>query len=573
MRKCSRLSGLLLCILTLCVCSCGGGGGSAADPMGTGTVTLTADATEVQAGGSCTLTATVTNQTGEKTTVPVIGERVSFSLLTRNGGTLAAASDRTGSGGVATAIYTAGNNLSQDVIRITTDVGATASITITKTGGIAGARISSLVALPTTVAADQTSVITATVTDGNSNPMQGETVTFTLPVNESSAGFVNAAGVYVSSVSVNTDASGNAVAIYLAGSSSPLTAVYDTVRGALANGSGNAVVITRSAGTAPPPTTDLSVTLATNPSTPSVPAGGTIIITATVAGDNKSGAAVTFSLPVNHSGASFINTSGTSVASITITAGGSGIATAIYQAGSTSPGTEVQDTIQAVLTNGANAAVILTRTSATTSYYAVTIVPSETSVTAGQVSIITATVTVSGTTPGPAGGVPVAFTLPVNSSNASLSAATATTDSSGKAVVIYQPGTTNPTLTVQDTVQAAVGTAASAVAITRVGSATSAFRITVKADPPTLSTTTSNSVVTANVLNNLGTAVSGVTVTFTSSGSAGSVPVGSTAITDGSGNAVVIYTGAGLAKATGVVTASITIDGNIYTAAVVITNP
>ena len=60
MRKSSRLSGLFLCILTLCVCSCGGGG-SAADPMGTGTVTLTADATAVQPGGFCTLTATVTN--------------------------------------------------------------------------------------------------------------------------------------------------------------------------------------------------------------------------------------------------------------------------------------------------------------------------------------------------------------------------------------------------------------------------------------------------------------------------------------------------------------------------------
>ncbi len=573
MRKCSRLSGLFLCILTLCVCSCGGGG-SSADPMGTGTVTLTADATEVQAGGSCTLTATVTNQTGEKTTVPVIGERVSFSLLTRNGGTLAAASDRTGSGGVATAIYTAGNNLSQDVIRVTTDVGAMASITITKTGGIAGARISSLVALPTTVVADQTSVITATVTDGNSNPMQGETVTFTLPVNESGASFVNADGVYVSSVSVNTDASGNAVAIYLAGSISPLTAVYDTVRATMANGSSNAVVITRSAGTAPPPTTDLSVTLATNPSTPSVPAGGTIIITATVAGDNKSGAAVAFSLPVNHSGASFINTSGTSVASITVTAGGSGIATALYQAGSTSPGTEVQDTIQAVLTNGANAAVILTRTSATTSYYAVTIVPSETSVTAGQVSIITATVTVSGTTPGPAGGVPVAFTLPVNSSGATLSAMTATTDSSGKAVVIYQPGTTNPTLTVQDTVQAAVGTATDAKAITRTGSSPSGFGITATAAPATLALDNSDSIITAKVTNTAGGATNGLMVWFTVTGGGTVVPAW--AITDGSGNAVTTFTGGPGARATGdtdVVIASITVGGNTYTSAALVSYP
>ncbi len=265
MRKCSRLSGLFLCILTLCVCSCGISG-SVADPMGTGTVTLTADATEVQPGGSCTLTATVTNQTGEGTTVPVIGERVSFSLLTANGGTLAAASDRTGSGGVATAIYTAGNNMASDTVRVTTDVGATASITITKTGGIVGARISSLAASSTTVAADQTTVVTATVTDGNSNPMQGETVTFTLPVNESGARFVSASGAGVSSIPVTTDAAGNAVAVYFAGSNNPLTAVYDTVRATLANGSSNSVVITRSAGTA---RTGYSITITT--AAPTVP--------------------------------------------------------------------------------------------------------------------------------------------------------------------------------------------------------------------------------------------------------------------------------------------------------------
>jgi adhesin/invasin len=552
--------------LTLCVCSCGGGG-SAADPMGTGTVTLTADATEVQAGGSCTLTATVTNQTGEKTTVPVIGERVSFSLLTRNGGTLAAASDRTGSGGVATAIYTAGNNLSQDVIRVTTDVGATASITITKTGGIAGARISSLVALPTTVAADQTSVITATVTDGNSNPMQGETVTFTLPVNESSAGFVNAAGVYVSSVSVNTDASGNAVAMYQAGSASSGTAVQDTVQAVLANGSSNAVVITRSAGT------DLSVSVAASPT--SVSAGQTSIITATVIGDNKAGAAVAFTLPVNESGACFINASNACVVSVLVNTDASGNAVAIYHAGSNSPNVDVYDTVRATLANGSSNAVVIARSAGTD--LSVSVAASPTSVSAGQTSIITATVTGDEKS-----GAAVTFSLPVksNSSGASfinggssVSSITLMAGGSGIATAIYRAGFESTGTAVQDTVQAVLTNGAvSAVTITRSAGVTG-YIVTVTPTPDTLTTRTGVSLITANVKDNLGAAYVGAIVTFTVTTSEG---VGITmlpATTDGNGNAVSNYSSNHGKATSDIVTASTTIGGVTYTGAATITVP
>jgi len=299
--------------------------------MGTGTVTLTADATEVQPGGSCTLTATVTNQTGAGDTVPVIGERVSFALLTANGGTLAAASDRTGSGGVATAIYTAGNNMASDTVRVTTDVGATASITITKTGGIVGARISSLAASSTTVAADQTTVVTATVTDGNSNPMQGETVTFTLPVNESGARFVSASGAGVSSIPVTTDAAGNAVAVYFAGSDDPLTAVYDTVRATLANGSSNSVVITRSAGTAPA-TYSIAVT-----ALPTALAAKTSnsVVTATVTATGTgmvSGKTVTFTVVRGSLSVSSATTDGSGNARTTFTGDGGATGTGVVTA-------------------------------------------------------------------------------------------------------------------------------------------------------------------------------------------------------------------------------------------------
>jgi hypothetical protein len=539
-------------------------------------VSVDAAPTSVSAGQTSIITATVTgdNKAGAAVTFTLPVNASGASFINASGSGVDSIMVTASGSGIATAIYRAGSNSSftavYDTVRGALANGSSNSVVITRN---AWTDMSvSVAAAPTSVSAGQASIITATVTGDDK---AGAAVTFTLPVNQSGASFINAAGVYVSSVSVNTDPSGNAVAIYLSGNNNSLADVYDTVRGALANGSSSAVQIKRSAGTVPPPPTALSVLVAAAPT--SVSDGQTSIITATVTGDQKSGAAVTFTLPANFSGASFINAGGASVASITVTASGSGIATAIYRAGSLSPGAAVQDTVQAVLTNGANAAVILTRTASMPSTYTVAIAASPASVTAGQVSIITATVT---STSGSAAGVSVIFTLPVDNSNSTLKTdsvtgktVTAMTDGTGKAVVVYQPGTTSPTLSVQDTVQAAVGSATSAVAITRVGSATSAFRITVKAEPATLSTPTSNSVVTANVLNNLGTAVSGVPVTFTSSGSAGSVPAGSTAITDGSGNAVVIYTGAGAAKATGVVTASITIDVNIYTAAVVITNP
>ncbi|MCX6553466.1 MAG: hypothetical protein NTZ12_00400 [Candidatus Aminicenantes bacterium] len=581
MRKNFYLSGLFLCILALCVCGCGGGG-SAADPMGTGTVQFVdgsgsvIDTATVVPNGTITLRAKVTNLRSDGTSVPVVNEEVYFSIVnTGNGGSLTVLNTRTSGSGTATALFTSGNSMYSDIVQVTTEGSkSTATIHINKTGGMTTPRIDTLTASTPTVVAGQTSVITAHVVDGSSSPVMGVLVRFRLPVNGSGASFSDA---YADdNFYAYTDVGGNATAVYKAGGVDPYSVVYDTVQAELENGSSKAVEIKRTAGTAPPPS---GLTLTTNPSPPSVAAGQTIIITATITGDDKAYAAVIFTIPVNASGASFINAGGSHVSAITVIANGSGIATALYQAGSTSPGTAVQDTVQAVLANGSNAAVIITRTSTTPSTYTVAIAASSTSVTAGQVSIITATVTVSGTTPGPAAGVPVVFTLPVKGSGVpTLTPTTATTDGSGKAVVIYQPGTTSPTLTVQDTVQAAVGTATNSVVITRTGSTASAYSITVTALPTTLALVDSNSVITANVKNNAGTVVSGVTVDFVVTGTAAPALLGTlspaSATTDGSGNAVTTFTGGGagrLTDQTDVVTA--TVRGTTYTAAVIITYP
>jgi hypothetical protein len=299
----------------------------------------------------------------------------------------------------------------------------------------------------------------------------------------------------------------------------------------------------------------------------SLGAGASSIITATVLHADGTAAtlrSVTFSISPNNSGGTItVNDDGKN----------NGIATATYTAGTVASAGSIQDTVKASIENGASAVVFITRTAAsTTGTYTVAVSPSPASVTAGQVSIITATVTNGSNA---AVGVSVDFTLPINGSGATLSAATATTDTSGKAIVIYQPGVTSPTLSIQDTVQAAVGTAISAVAITRTGSSTSAFIIAASAAPAALTADNSNSVVTANVKNNVGTVISGVTVTFTVTGG-GTVPAPGTATTDGSGNAVIIFTGGPGARPTGetdVVTASITVSGNTYTSAVVLTYP
>ena len=135
---------------------------------------------------------------------------------------------------------------------------------------------------------------------------------------------------------------------------------------------------------------------------------------------------------------------------------------------------------------------------------------------------------------------------------------------------IDEPGMRD-TLTVQDAVQAAVGTATNTAVITRVGSAVSAYGITVTAAPTTVPGAGGSSVITANVKNSAGTAISGLVVNFAQSGGTSVLPVA--AITDGNGNAVAIFTGPGGGAGTmaGVVTATISVAGNTYTAAVVIT--
>jgi hypothetical protein len=155
---------------------------------------------------------------------------------------------------------------------------------------------------------------------------------------------------------------------------------------------------------------------------------------------------------------------------------------------------------------------------------------------------------------------------------------TATTDLTGKAVAIYQPGTTNFDRTVSDSVRASVTGASTAVSITRTGSFLSDIRIDVASGPDN-SSWNGQSVITAKVINNDdSTPISGVTVTFSvaAGGTAGGSVSPSTATTDNNGDAVSVYMANNNigpfpnTAATDVVMVSVTRSGYTYTDGVLI---
>lgn len=325
MYKFFRLPGLFLFILTLCVCGCSGSG-SSADPMGTGTVQFVSEysapfgtgttvaaptivsAVQVQPSSSLTLTAWVSNFTSDGKTMPVINERVTFTLDNPgNGGRLVALNDRTASNGQARVVYTAGNNLFPDVVRVTTAVGATASVTITKTGTTTRGSVVALPAGPLSVTSLGYSTITATVTD-NGLAVQGERVTFTLLANN---------GASLSVQSGLTNASGQVTTMYLAGNNN----IQDVVQAALGNGATAQVIVTK---TGTGPGTSIALTSAATSSTTgltSVAPGRFAIITATVtdSGNNPvSGKLVYFTLTTSNGSIdrTELHTDGKGVASI-----------------------------------------------------------------------------------------------------------------------------------------------------------------------------------------------------------------------------------------------------------------
>jgi len=182
---------------------------------------------------------------------------------------------------------------------------------------------------PPSLAAGQTSILTAKVTNSLGAAVIGATVSFELVTN-------NSTGTVVALNGGITDAGGQTLALYTAGATNPTADVQDTVQASVAGAMG-VVTITRTAVTG-------GLSLALNGTMLGLSAGQQTTISATVRDDSNnpvSGATVIFD---------FITGGNISGATVKTLAGGvtdsDGKAYATYTAGSINPTIDVQDVIK-----------------------------------------------------------------------------------------------------------------------------------------------------------------------------------------------------------------------------------
>ena len=154
------------------------------------------------------------------------------------------------------------------------------------------------------------------------------------------------------------------------------------------------------------------------------------------------------------------NTSGATLSSTVVNTNAAGEATILYRAGG-SPGLDV---VRASISNGARIDVSIT-VGGGIGGTQVALAGSSTSLSAGQTSILTATVTNNAGSP--VIGQAVTFAFAANNSGAALTTLNGTTDVSGRAVALYTAGAANPTTSVEDIVQAGVTGSVSPIVITR----------------------------------------------------------------------------------------------------------
>lgn len=190
--------------------------------------------------------------------------------------------------------------------------------------------ISSLDASSTSLTAGQSSILTVKVVDSEDNPVSGEAVDFTITNNISGATLTILNGGI-------TDAEGNVVAIYKAGTTNPMVDVPDIIQASTSESS-QVVIITREK------PSGLNLTLASDIANNQLSSGGHASMTATVLDDSGNpvvGITVTFNITTNNSGAAI--TTGTA------TTDAVGAAIWVYTAGSTA---DVNDTISATVSGG-----------------------------------------------------------------------------------------------------------------------------------------------------------------------------------------------------------------------------
>ena len=517
---------LAVLLVALGINGCAGEGKSY-DPLGTDSLAF-GDSSgsavlQLDPNGAVQLTAKVKDAAGKE----VAEREVSFQLVTNtSGATLSSTVVNTNALGEATILYRAGGSPGFDVVRASISNGARIDVSITVGGGIGGTQVA-LAGSPTSLSAGQTSILTATVTNNAGSPVIGQAVMFAFAANNS--------GATLTILNGTTDISGRAVALYTAGAANPTTSVEDIVQAGV-TGSVSPIVITRTA------VGGVQISLTGAPT--SLSAGQKSILTATVtdsAGNPVNGETITFAFAANNSGATLATLSGTTDVS--------GRAIAVYTAGSANPTTSVQDTVQAGVAGSPSVGVVvITRGGGGVT---LSVASDVTSLAAGQIAIITATVTDSASAP--VSGQAVTFSFSANNSGAQLITLSGTTDASGRAVAQYTAGANSPTISVQDTVLARVPGTAAVVTITRTVGVATGFQIGVTATPASLAAG-STSIIVATVTNANGTVAAGqqVSFAFVSNASGATLSPLNNGITDAGGKALAIYTAGSLSPTQGV---------------------
>jgi hypothetical protein len=378
------------------------------------------------------------------------------------------------------------------------------------------------------VTPQSTVVLTARIKNASGTAVAGREVTFGFKANQS--------GAVLSTFTANTDATGEATILYRAGTANG----FDVVHASISNGAQMDTNITVSSGVV----SGTQIALQGIPST--LLAGQTSIIVATVtdnSGSPLSGAFVSFSFLSNRSGALPL-----SALNAGMTDGG-GKAVAVYTAGSSTPNSEVQDTIQASVT-GSTGAIVMTRTAAgggVGTGFRMTVTATPTSLYAGAMSVIVAQVNNADGTA--AARQDVTFKFVTNNSGApDLTVVNATTDAAGKALAIYTAGSGSPNVTIDDAVSASVTGSAGAAIITRLAATATGNRISLTLNPATkLPSTTGTCIVQATVVRTDGvTPVANETVTFSIVTGGGNIAPLS-AQTNNSGFAFAVFTAPGTA--------------------------
>lgn len=215
-----------------------------------------------------------------------------------------------------------------------------------------------------------------------------------------------------------------------------------------------------------------------------------------------------------------------------------------------------------------------TGSTTSTSSYAIVVSAAATSLSSGQTTAITATVTDNGN---PVAGQTLSFVLGSNLSGASLGTASAVTDTNGVASVSYTAGTVSGTdrvvVTSAVTTSGVTSTVVGSVPITVAAvSGGTQYRIALNAAASANLNVGASTELLATVTDASGTPVSNATVHFSLSTSVTGGALGASTAVTGTGNGVagVLYT-AGSVAGTDIVTASVTdASGNTATASLAV---